>query len=593
MSRLWRTMFPCAALAALVTALPSSAERPARRMAAGPGEPCVAMRAMEAELERSVRELKGEAPMYYLAYALSEVDAVNISAEYGALTQRPIRETPVRSLRVSVRVGDRHLDNTHKLRDEGFSFDFSDFALPVQFPAEDDVDAMRAALWRATDREFKAAQKKYQKVKTKQAVLVEEEDTSDDFSAEQPHVDIRPLLKTEIDREAWAKRIRALSARFKKYDWVVSSSVGLQGGAVNRCFVSSEGARIQGGRADYRVTVVASAKAEDGMELFRFEGFEAPDAAGLPTDAEIEAAIDRIAADLAVLRAAPVVEPYAGPAILSGRAAAVFFHEIFGHRIEGHRQKDEDEGQTFTKKVGQKIMPEFITIIDDPTQSRLDGQFLLGHYAFDDEGVPAQKVLVVENGVLRNFLMGRSPVKNFPASNGHGRAQGAEEPVARQGNLIVSSSHGVPEAALREMLIAEACKQGKPFGLIFEDIAGGFTITQRFLPQAFKVMPLVVRRVYTDGRPDEVVRGVDIVGTPLASLENILATSDRQAVFNGYCGAESGFVPVSACAPSFLVSNIEVEKREKKKDRPPILPPPLHDREGKDAPAKRKGKGKI
>jgi predicted Zn-dependent protease len=260
--------------------------------------------------------------------------------------------------------------------------------------------------------------------------------------------------------------------------------------------------------------------------------------------------------------------------MLSGRAAAVFFHEVLGHRLEGHRQRDETEGQTFTKKVGQKILPSFLSVTDDPTLKELNGVKLAGTYAYDDEGVPAQKVVAVENGVLKNFLLSRMPIANFGSSNGHGRRQPGLMPTGRQGNLVVTSTNTVKDSELRQKFIEEIKKQGKPYGLYFEDIQGGFTLTTRSSPQAFQVIPVMVWRVYADGRPDELVRGVDIVGTPLLSLNNIILTGDTLQVFNGVCGAESGQVPVSAAAPEMLFSEIEVQKRQKGTDRPPILPPP-------------------
>jgi len=205
---------------------------------------------------------------------------------------------------------------------------------------------------------------------------------------------------------------------------------------------------------------------------------------------------------------------------------------------------------------------------------------LNGYYQYDDEGVKAQRVPVVEKGVLKNFLMSRCPINNFPKSNGHGRCQAGFDPVSRQGNLIVESSNAVPYLQLRQMLIDECKKQNKPYGLIFKEVEGGFTFTGRIMPNSFNVRPIFVYRVYTDGRPDEVVRGVDIVGTPLVSFGKILATSDDVDVFNGYCGAESGSVPVSAVSPSILVSEIEVQKKEKSQEKPPILPPPIQDKTG-------------
>jgi predicted Zn-dependent protease len=260
--------------------------------------------------------------------------------------------------------------------------------------------------------------------------------------------------------------------------------------------------------------------------------------------------------------------------MLSGRAAAVFFHEVLGHRVEGQRQRGRDEGQTFTKKVNEKIMPEFLSVTDDPTLHTMAGTELSGFYRYDDEGIPAARVEVVKDGILKNFLMGRLPVKNFSNSNGHGRAQSGRMPVGRQGNLIVTSSKTIPDAQLRSRFIEEIKKQGRPYGLYFEDIQGGFTLTSRDMPQAFQVLPVMVWRVYADGRPDELVRGVDIVGTPLTVLTQIAATGDTTSVFNGICGAESGSVPVSTAAPAMLFSDMEVQKRKYGDTRPPILLPP-------------------
>ena len=318
----------------------------------------------------------------------------------------------------------------------------------------------------------------------------------------------------------------------------------------------------------------AQTRAEDGMDLLRVETFQAPAASGLPSEADLTGKIAKMAADLSALRKAPVAEPYDGPAVLSGRAAAVFFHEVLGHRLEGHRQRDEEEGQTFTKKVGQPVLPTFLSVSDDPTTHEIAGVKLAGSYDFDNEGEPAQRVDVIKDGVLQKFLMSRMPIKNFGQSNGHGRNQPGRMPTGRQGNLIVTSTKTVPESEIRQKLIDEIKKQGKPYGLYFDDIQGGFTLTTRALPQAFQVLPVIVYKVYADGRPDELVRGVDIVGTPLAALTRILTTGDQQHVFNGVCGAESGQVPVAAAAPAMLFSEMEVQKRAHEHERQPLLPPP-------------------
>jgi TldD protein len=318
-------------------------------------------------------------------------------------------------------------------------------------------------------------------------------------------------------------------------------------------------------------------KAVDGMDIDRYYNFDWVNPSEAPDDKAVQTASLQLRKEMEGLVASPINDPSVTPALLTGRAAAVFFHEVFGHRAEGHRQKDVNEGQTFTKKVGEQILPSFLTVIDDTTRRKVNDQELLGFYEFDDEGVPAQRVTLVDHGVLKNFEMSRSPIDGFPKSNGHGRRQLGATPVSRQGNLIVESNKMVTNAQLREKLIEVIKQQGKPYGLLIDDIAGGFTLTGRGQPQAFQVEPLVVYKVFADGKPDELVRGVDIVGTPLASLAKIIATGDTPEVFNGYCGAESGSVPVSAVSPAILTTELEVQKKPAATDRPPILPAPAHD----------------
>jgi predicted Zn-dependent protease len=429
-------------------------------------------------------------------------------------------------------------------------------------------------MWIDTDKAYREAAERFIKIRTNSQVRVAAEDSSGDFSREEPSQQVDSPPRLEFDAEKWSNRARKLSQEFKKYRGILTSNVAVLAQAETKRLVSTEGTRLQHGRGFARVVLSAHAKAADGMDLMTSRTFEAERAATLPGDDEIRRAIHQIARDLTGLLNAPMVDPFVGPAIFSGRASGVFFHEIFGHRVEGHRQKEETEGQTFTKAVNTPVLPEFISVTFDPTKHRLAGTDLNGWYAFDDEGVAARPVTLIENGVLKTFLMSRSPVQGFASSNGHGRRQPGLEVVARQSNLIVESSKHVDEKRLRAMLVEETKRQGKPYGLYFADITGGFTTTGRGGLQAFKVIPLVVYRVYADGRPDELVRGADIVGTPLASFAKILATSDQVEVFNGYCGAESGSVPVSAASPALLVSEIEIEKRAKSQDRPPLLPMP-------------------
>src|SRR6516162_6736987 len=525
------------------------------------------MRTMKDELTRATTALaKSDPAPYYVSYTVYDENVVVIAGSYGSL----LTDTSVhrREADVTMRVGSPALDNTHgQSRASGM--------VSGSLPFGSDSDAIARTLWELTDRAYKRSSPAYLNVKTNTAVRAEEEDKSPDFSKETPVTHTSEEIRLpDFDRPAWEAEIRRISAVFRKYPNVYYANVVLQIQNAKEEKVTSEGTMIATPSASARMVMEASTRADDGMELLRVETFQAPSAGGLPNEAELTAKIEKMATDLRDLRKAPVAEPYDGPALLSGRAAAVFFHEVLGHRLEGHRQRDEDEGQTFTKKVGQEVLPKFLSIVDDPTKKEINGIKLAGSYEYDDEGVPAQKVEVITDGVLKNFLMSRMPIKNFDHSNGHGRNQPGLMPTGRQGNLIVSSSETVPEPSMRQKLIDEIKKQNKPYGLYFDDIQGGFTLTTRQLPQAFQVLPVVVYKIYADGRPDELVRGVDIVGTPLAALTRIIATSDEQHVFNGVCGAESGSVPVSAVAPAMLFSEMEVQKRAHGHERPPILKAP-------------------
>jgi TldD protein len=524
---------------------------------------------MAQELNRNFSALKEKAdpPPYFLSYEVTDVDYRSISASIGAVTTSNGGRS--RQLDVSVRVGSPKMDNYRRIRG-----DRGQFTSGALLSYEDSPNSIKRRLWLETDRAYRAAAERFIRIRTNTQVKVAAEDDSDDFSLEKPAKFESAPPPLEFNTDEWTAKMRTLSNRFRSYPRVLTSHINIAAETDTRYLVNTEGSRISHGRGFARISISASAKASDGTDLNTFETFEALDANGLPDDKTLFAAIDRVAGDLTSLLKAPESEPFVGPAIFSGRAAGVFFHEIFGHRVEGHRQKDDSEGQTFTKSVNTKVLPDFLTVVFDPTKRKIGGVDLNGWYEYDDEGVKGQKVTAVDKGVLKTFLMSRSPIKGVEASNGHGRRQPGLEVVSRQSNLIVESANSVSDDKLREMLIAEAKRQNKPYGLFFRDITGGFTTTGRSGLQAFKVIPVIVYRVYTDGRPDELVRGADIVGTPLASFSKIIATGNKPEVFNGYCGAESGSVPVSAVSPSILVSEIEIEKKAKSNDRPPLLPEP-------------------
>src|SRR5271154_6813742 len=565
-----RVLFTCitifaAAFATLAAAHPTQAPMPA------------VLTALQDELDRSMAALSSsDPPVYFISYTVADRQFTDVSGSNGALLSSS--ENRARWLEVQTRVGTYQLADTHKLGDRQPSWTSPGTTMAL----DSDIPVLRREIWRETSRQYRAATEALIKVQTSQQVQVQTaEGNAPDFSREKPHVSIGPRVDIAVDRKPWEERVRKYTAAFSKSPEVLNSIATFTALGMNQYQVNTEGTKLSFGQVHYRLELYVQSKAPDGMDINRYANFDWLTPKDAPTDKVVFDRIQTMIAETEALDKAPLVDPYAGPALLTGRAAAVFFHEVFGHRAEGFRQKDINEGQTFTSKVGEQILPEFISIKDDPTEASFRGQMLLGNYAFDDEGVPGENVSLVDHGVLKTFLMSRSPLVTIPESNGHGRRQLGYVPVARQGNLIVSSSRTVTDTQLRQKLIELVKAQGKPFGLLIDDIAGGFTFTGRAQPQAFQVLPLVVYKVFPDGRPDQLVRGVDIVGTPLVSLTKIVATGDTPDIFNGYCGAESGSVPVSAVAPAILISEMEVQKKETSTDKPPILPPPAHDPQAK------------
>jgi predicted Zn-dependent protease len=526
---------------------------------------------LQSELLRNAQVLQKEpAPAYFVSYTVHDERTTRIVASFGALQRSDGGRSRIAS--VQVRVGNYLVDNTHPIRGE-FGQGPSGL-MRIALPLTNDERPIRLALWRATDRAFKQASQALTRVKTNIASKVKEEDPSPDFSREEPQTYVGKPTDYSLDTKLWEARLRRISASFAEDPLVFRSDVSLQVISGTRYYTNTEGSRVASSEVSARLFMQAMTKAHDGMELPLYSSYFARTPDGLPDEKALIDEAREMIATLGRLRTAPLVDPYSGPAILSGRAAGVFFHEIFGHRVEGHRQKDVDDGQTFAKRLEQQILPPFLSVVFDPTERRLRDTELMGHYLFDDEGVRARRVPVVERGVLKTFLLDRAPLTAFPKSNGHGRAEPGYLPVSRQSNLLVESSKTVSSDVLVDMLKAEARKQGKPFGLYFENIEGGFTTTGRTSANAFNVLPHVVYRIYTDGRPRELVRGVDLIGTPLAAFSKIVATDNNVEVFNGMCGAESGDVPVSAASPSLLVSEVEVQKKAQSQEALPILPAP-------------------
>jgi TldD protein len=529
---------------------------------------------MAAENARSMSVLsKQPDPAYYLAYQIVEQRVVSLDAEGGAIVGDS--DDVDRILDVEIRVGSPQLDNTRAI-----SGDDNELNAPMRrravVPFGDDALSIANHIWLETDRRYREAQLALAYVRQDQRTLGKRASVPD-FAPAKKEVYIGKTVPLTFDKDAWVKRLKRCSERALR-GVATRGSCGIVFTQNTAWYVDSEGNQQQQSWLTAQLAVSVGVKADDGEGLGRLEQAFGSSPDSLPDDVTVDKMIDMVTSDLDGLHDAPLADPYVGPAILEGRAAGVFFHEVFGHRIEGHRQKDETSGQTFSSYVGKQIMPEWLSVYDDPTLLTLNGMQLNGFYRYDDEGVHARRVDLVKDGVLVDFLMGRNPIQPSPASNGHGRKQPGFDPVARQGNLVVTAARSVEHADLEKMLIAEVKRQGRPYGMVFTDISGGFTNTSAFAPQAFKVNPVMAYRLYPDGKR-ELVRGIDISGTPLVALQSIRAASREVETFNGVCGAESGWVPVSASAPSLLLEKLEIEKAFIPPDRPPVL----------DAPKIRKG----
>jgi len=531
--------------------------------------------AMGEELERNRTRLKlGEnPPPYFISYAVKDLTQAYVAARYGALFDDSTNRD--RRVFADVRVGSHEIDNSIN---EEFDFNFSlkgtSYTTRKEAPLDDDLTALRTALWLITDEKYKTGLFNLLKKKGEAVYVVDDPKKPPSFSREQPSTYVGPQVGYPFDRARWMALVRKVSARFNEAPKIFDTDLRVTADKEIRYFVNSEGSRIVTEQTFYGVHVYAVTRADDGQLLDDSRDYYGFRESELPSDEKVMKDAETLIQELLALRAAPAIDPYTGPAILEAEAAGVLFHEAVGHRLEGDRMDNDAEGKTFKGQIGREVLPSFITIVDDPTVASLGGKSLNGFYRYDDEGIPAQKVTLVDKGVLKNFLLSRHPVDGFLHSNGHGRGQSNRRPVARMANLIASSTKQVSDAELKQMLIAEAKRQGKPYGLIIRDIQGGNTNTSSFGYQAFKGIPRLVYRVDARDGKETLVRGVEVVGTPLSAVSKIVATGKTQGVFNGFCGAESGNVPVSTVAPPTLLREIELQRVVEGKDRPPILPSP-------------------
>jgi len=527
---------------------------------------------MEMELNRSWKKLRldgYEAP-YFISYQIKDNAFYIIKGKYGAVVE--LGNDRTRRLFVDVRVGDYEFDNSILGKSGGSSASFDSSIIPL----DNDIDSIRAVLWQATDAAYKDALTQYFNKKAENVGEVKDEEIPS-FSREEAHIYDEPEIELVFNPKDWEMKIREVSSVFKEYKDLIDASVSITAQKETVYFVNSEGSRYIRDEILYSIDADAMTRADDGRLIKNYENLYYFAPQDIPLVDKLRSVMRDLVKETLDMKGAEVLSPVNVPAILEPEAAGIVFHEAVGHRLEGERQINDKEGRTFKDRLGEKIIPAFLSMIDDPELKSFNGIRLLGYYPVDDEGVPGRSVVLVENGILKNFLLSRTPINGFKRSNGHGRAAYRRAPMARMSNTIVKSKNEYPKQELKSMLIEEVKRQKKPFGLIIKKMTGGETNTSTYDFQAFRATPLVVHKVDPETGKETPVRDVEIVGTPLVSINKIFATGDDYEVFNGFCGAESGYVPVSTVAPSILVSEIELQRQSSKKEKLPLLPPPFFD----------------
>jgi TldD protein len=533
------------------------------------------MKILDKEMAK-VREdfMKKEQPPYFIDMHIYDIKTSMLQFSSGMLTAQ--RQSHDRVVTAGMRIGSYASDNTSAIE----NLRLTDNRLPVysdKLPFEDDSAALCFSLDRSMEMAYDQTLQQF-KTHEKNSTSSSKNETIPAFSVEKPSVYYDEPVSNQPDEkafEAWKEILREVSGSLSSDADIITSDVGLLIMDESIYYLNSEGTRIVQNRPQYQLQIIVGIKTQDGGIAPMTRSYVGREISVLPSADQLREDVLKLQQLFAAIKKAPLADPYAGPAILSPEAAGVFFHEIFGHRIEGQRMNSSFDSQTFLNKVGKQVINEDISVVSDPNQKNFNGMPLFGYYSFDDEGVQAQKVTVVDKGILREFLMSRIPIKGQLHSNGHGRSQLGSAPYSRQSNLFITATGGLSDPALRKLLVKVCKKQGKSYGYYVKEVFGGFTSTDLFSPQVFNILPTLVYRVYTDGRPDELVRGVSFIGTPLAVFSEIMAAGDDYKVFNGFCGAESGNVPVSTISPAFLIKKIETQKMPEANIEKPYIPSPV------------------
>ena len=529
-------------------------------------------RYLREELDRSFRKLRAQMPprAYYLSYLFRNQVTDRFWGRLGALNEDTT--TTRNTVFCDVRVGSYRYDNTS----EGGLSDNSDRNESVDYidmPAELSEQALKFGLWKLTDARYREAAEQYYERRSNALHFLHLYPQLASRKRSPACVDLRYQALPEPDLDYYRRLIRKAGALIKRYPAVKNCWFEFVSHRRQHVFVSTEGREVlqQLGIFELHAHLWTLTKKGEGVsqEINLIEG----NPANLPDEPEFLRLVKERIRLLEELNAAPRLNSYSGPVLLSPDASGVFFHEVVGHRLEGSRLLSADEGATFKDLRGRRIAPAYIDIVDDPTRRKFKDRQMIGTYRYDDEGNEARPAVLVKNGILRNFLTGSTPVPGQRELNGHARCQRFERPISRMGNLIVVNHKPVADEELRERFLEEIKKQGRPFGIHVKEVLGGETGTGRYDFQAFKGEIHLATRVFPDGR-EEPIRGVDFVGTPLSALDSVLAMGATPVMANSYCGAESGMIPVSTVAPAMLMRTLELQGTEQERLTPYLLPLP-------------------
>lgn len=513
-----------------------------------------------------------QTPLYYMNYRVYDIKGTEISSSMGAIVKS--LDWKRRYFTITTRVGSYEFDNYHVTKETGPNGS-SQIMLPLDNSGK---KAIKTEIERLAWDAYMASQMDYNKKKGI-VNMSKENDSIHDFTREvSSKYYEEPLTEkaTEINIKEWEERLNRLSAIYKNYPDIFDGRVNIDIKPIRKYFLSSKNTSIIDNELFIVVNTTATTRDSDGNFVHLSKLWRPATIDELPSEEEMKAEILKLIDKQTQLKNAPYADPYSGPVLFSSQAAGVFFHEIFGHRVEAHRFKSDTDGQTFKSKLGEMVLPADFSVYMDPTIKEYKGNKLFGSYEYDDEGIKGQRVTLVKDGKLNDFLYNRTPVDKNSKSNGHGRADIGNNAVSRQSNLIIESSNLLSAKELRQAFIEELKAQGKEFGYYVDEVSGGLTMTGRMLPNSFNVFPIITYKVYVDGRPDEMVRGVNIIGTPLSVFSNVTkAGEDKSEPFLGMCGAESGWLRVSAVSPMLLIKQVETQKAMIGNQKPFIYKKPV------------------